>query len=134
MDKRTPFHLNPLSFIDSNQIAALAFNFIPIPSAVILYYSSLPAVQYSPLANLEIFKDFTLTLCTFYYYHFNLYAFIFSRIILNFMFDFRPSPALPILYLRGITRKLAITQVIADGLIRKASHKFTQALFLHPES
>ena len=43
--KRALFHSDPFLLINSNQIAAVAFNFISISNAVIFYYAPFPTMQ-----------------------------------------------------------------------------------------
>jgi hypothetical protein len=45
-------HFDPLAFINTNQITALAPNFVSITDAIVLDYPALPTVEHSPFPNL----------------------------------------------------------------------------------
>jgi hypothetical protein len=58
------FHFYPLSFINTNNVAALTRNVVASMDAEVFFDPVFPSVQESSFANFKIAKDFSLTLCT----------------------------------------------------------------------
>jgi hypothetical protein len=68
------FQFNPFPFINTNEIAALAFDFVFLFNTVIFDYSILPAVPQLSFSNLNISENLFSTFGTLYGYHFRYYT------------------------------------------------------------